>query len=181
VTAVETGTTAVAVLIVSRTPADYETLRGVLCGSKWSLYSAPDVPAALRQMRRHTDISLLVCDRELWKEMLDSITDMPGAPVLIVSATKADEQLWAEALNVGAYDVLAKPFDTAEVVRSLSLGWLHWRRRNERVTCRTPSSIPLSPLPEHASGSTASLRRHGSSRSSALLVVVTRCDQRRVF
>ena len=160
-TAVETGTTAVAVLIVSGVPADHTALRSILCGSKWSLYSAPDVPAALRQMRRHTNISLLVCDRERWKEMLASIAEMPGAPVLIVSANNADEQLWAEALNVGAYDVLAKPFDTAEVVRSLSLGWLHWRRRNERFTCRTPSSMLLSPLSERASGSQASLRRHG--------------------
>ena len=130
-TAVETGTAAVTVLIVSRAPGDHDALRGVLCGSKWSVYSAPDVPSALRQMRRHTNISLIVCDRELWKELLASTAEMPEAPVLIVSATDADERLWAEALNVGAYDVLAKPFDTAEVVRSLSLGWLHWRRGNE--------------------------------------------------
>lgn len=41
----------------------------------------------------------------------------------------ADDSLWAEALNVGAYDVLAKPLDRTEVTRVLSLAWLHWQRQ----------------------------------------------------
>jgi CheY-like chemotaxis protein len=131
VTAVETGITPVAVLILSRAPQDHETLRGVLSGSKWSVRNASDVPSALRLLRRNKTISLIVCDRELWKEMLAKTTVMLAAPLIIVAAADADEQLWAEALNVGAYDVLAKPFETAEVVRSLSLGWLHWRRQHE--------------------------------------------------
>ena len=43
------------------------------------------------------------------------------------------ERLWAEALNLGAYDVLAKPYDPTEVVRSVSLAWLQWTSRRERV------------------------------------------------
>jgi DNA-binding response OmpR family regulator len=31
----------------------------------------------------------------------------------------ADDYLWSEALNLGAYDVLAKPFDVEEVVRTV--------------------------------------------------------------
>jgi len=38
----------------------------------------------------------------------------------------ADEQLWAEALNLGAWDVLAKPFVRSEVIRSVKLAWDHW-------------------------------------------------------
>jgi DNA-binding response OmpR family regulator len=45
---------------------------------------------------------------------------------LIVTSRLADEKLWAEALNLGAYDVLAKPFDLSELVRSVNLAWLHW-------------------------------------------------------
>src|SRR5947209_1788587 len=89
--------------------------------------------SALRQLRRHEMISLIVCDRELWKEMLASTGETHHAPLVIVAATEADEKLWAEALNVGAYDVLAKPFETIEVVRSLSLGWLKWRRQYDRA------------------------------------------------
>jgi len=34
-----------------------------------------------------------------------------------VTSRLADERLWAEALNLGAYDVLAKPFDSTEAMR----------------------------------------------------------------
>jgi hypothetical protein len=35
--------------------------------------------------------------------------------------------MWAEVLNLGGYDVLPEPFDGSEVIRILSLAWLHWR------------------------------------------------------
>ena len=35
----------------------------------------------------------------------------------------ADEHLWAEALNLGAYDLLAKPFDRMEAMRVLDAAW----------------------------------------------------------
>jgi DNA-binding response OmpR family regulator len=65
--------------------------------------------------------------------MLEHISRLPDAPLLIVTSRLADERLWAEALNLGAYDVLAKPFDTAEVVRVVSLAWQHWHTRRIRV------------------------------------------------
>jgi CheY-like chemotaxis protein len=42
----------------------------------------------------------------------------PDPPMLIVTSRLADDYLWAEALNLGAYDVLAKPFDASEVSSS---------------------------------------------------------------
>jgi CheY-like chemotaxis protein len=49
--------------------------------------------------------------------------------MLIVASRTADEYLWAEALNLGAYDVLSKPYRPAEVVRVLSMAWLQWMNR----------------------------------------------------
>jgi len=43
-----------------------------------------------------------------------------------VSSRLADERLWAEALNMGAWDVLAKPFDKMEVIRSVQSAWRRW-------------------------------------------------------
>jgi len=51
---------------------------------------------------------------------------------LIVTSRLADECLWAEALNIGAYDVLAKPFDRNEVRRSESLACLHWNDKQHK-------------------------------------------------
>jgi DNA-binding response OmpR family regulator len=61
--------------------------------------------------------------------MLEHISCLPDPPFLIVTSRLADEQLWAEALNVGAYDVLAKPFDATEVMRTVSSAWQHWQGR----------------------------------------------------
>jgi DNA-binding response OmpR family regulator len=48
-----------------------------------------------------------------------TILEWPNAPSLIVSSRLADEHLCAEALNLGAFDVLAKPFNKMDVIRSV--------------------------------------------------------------
>jgi DNA-binding NtrC family response regulator len=64
---------------------------------------------------------VVVCERDLtpgsWKDVLDQATILPDPRPLIVTSRLADERLWAEALNLGAFDVLAKPFDRMETVR----------------------------------------------------------------
>ena len=61
-----------------------------------------------------------------WTELLGRTTDLSHPPSLIVTSTLADEHLWVEALNLGAWDVLAKPFDATEVLRSVKAAWQHW-------------------------------------------------------
>jgi DNA-binding NtrC family response regulator len=72
--------------------------------------------------------------------MLDVIHHVQDAPALIVTCRLADERLWAEALNLGAYDVLAKPFDRDEVLRSVSLAWLNWHQNHEVATGPTKAT-----------------------------------------
>jgi len=83
----------------------------------------------------------VVCERNLlpgtWKEMLDCLILLPQPSYLIVTAELADDYLWAEVLNLGAYDLLAKPFDGAEVSRVLSLAWLRWQDRNNLLWAAT--------------------------------------------
>jgi DNA-binding response OmpR family regulator len=68
------------------------------------------------------------------------LSKLPDSPVLIVSSRTADERLWAEVLNLGAYDVLVKPFDPTEVSRVVGLAWLNWKHAFEarRKPCRQP-------------------------------------------
>jgi DNA-binding response OmpR family regulator len=61
--------------------------------------------------------------------VLDETRLLAIPPVLIVTSRVADDYLWVEALNLGAYDVLAKPFDLTEVTRILSSAWLHWQQQ----------------------------------------------------
>ena len=57
---------------------------------------------------------------------MEHVNAMPNAPSLIVTSRLADDRLWAEALNLGAWDVLAKPFHVTEVIRSVRSAWQHW-------------------------------------------------------
>ena len=78
---------------------------------------------------------VIVSERDLpdgnWKDVLEAAAARKNPPVLIVTSRLADEYLWAEVLNLGGYDVLAKPFDRDEVHRTVSLAWQHWQNRHE--------------------------------------------------
>ena len=82
--------------------------------------------AALRKRQ----FEVVVCEQDLppgsWKDVIEQVTILPNPPSLIVTSRLADERLWAEALNLGAYDVLAKPFDRTEVMRVVSAAWRAW-------------------------------------------------------
>ena len=73
---------------------------------------------------------VVVCERDLtpgsWKDVLDQVTTLLDPPSLIVTSRLADERLWAEALNLGAFDVLAKPFDRTEAMRVFGAAWRAW-------------------------------------------------------
>ena len=58
-----------------------------------------------------------------WKDVLEGVLAMPAPPSLIVVSHLADEHLWAEALNLGVYDELAKPLDDKGIVRVLSVAF----------------------------------------------------------
>ena len=55
-----------------------------------------------------------------WRDVLDMVRVVEPAPPVIVTDAAADARFWAEALNLGAYDLIAQPFATAEVRRILS-------------------------------------------------------------
>ena len=61
--------------------------------------------------------------------MLEHIRVLPQAPSLVAASRLADDHLWAEALNLGAWDVLAKPFDRSEVLRSVAQAGVHWHHQ----------------------------------------------------
>jgi CheY-like chemotaxis protein len=102
-----------------------------LCpGTHWTLDAADDLTSAAERLNNEK-VPIVLCEREAgnWKHMLEAVGKSPAPPMLIVTSRTADEYLWAEALNLGAYDVLSKPYHPAEVVRVLSMAWLQWMNR----------------------------------------------------
>ena len=117
------------VLSVSPLEGDHSALQSIVGHSNWRLFKADRLPAALTILRDH-DISVVLCECHLipgsWTDVLDAIKDLPKPPSLIVTSRVADDRLWAEALNLGAWDVVAKPFDRGELLRSVKAAWQHW-------------------------------------------------------
>lgn len=112
--------------------------------SKPELYRSANIASALKILSK-TEIPIILCEQEIpgtWREMLERISVMEYPPFLVVTSRLADEYLWAEALNVGAYDVLSKPFNSTEVIRIVSLAWLHWKERRDLGMSRYLPAAP---------------------------------------
>jgi two-component system response regulator HydG len=54
-----------------------------------------------------------------WLDVLHLVRECPRETEVIVTDPQADARFWAEALNLGAYDLLAQPFSEPEVRRIL--------------------------------------------------------------
>ena len=120
----------VAVLAVSPFEEDHACLRTIFDHSNWKIFNAHGCHEAMDFLEENR-MAVLVCERDLpdgnWKNLLESLSTLRVPPLLVVTSKHADDSLWAEVLNLGAYDVLSKPFDRAEVTRIISLAWLHWK------------------------------------------------------
>jgi len=145
----EIETRIVTVFSVSPTEEDHLSLHQVLNGFrtksspastgtdlKFKVEAVPRLTLALTVLRK-SRIPIVVTERDLspgsWKDLLDHSAGLPRPPLVIVTSRMADERLWAEALNLGAWDVLAKPFDGQEVCRVLEGAWQRWRNQYERA------------------------------------------------
>ena len=119
----------VTVLSVSPLDEDHSSLQAIISHSKWMLFKARDLVSTLAKLKQH-EIAVLLCERDLlpgtWIDVMEHVKAMPNAPSLIVASRLADDRLWCEALTLGAWDVLAKPFHLTEVIRSVRSGWQHW-------------------------------------------------------
>ena len=126
------GNEVIAVLSVSPIQHDHDTLASLLDRDQWRIHNALSLQSASAFLRSHA-VPLVVCEYDLspdrWTQLLDEIRVLSIPPVLIMTCRVADDSLWAEALNVGAYDVLAKPLDRTEVTRILRSAWLHWQQQ----------------------------------------------------
>jgi DNA-binding response OmpR family regulator len=114
----------------------------------WRLECCVDVETALPELRKGI-VPIVLCDGDaepsLWRQLLDHLRRLPNPPFLIVTSRLADDRLWSEALNLGAYDVLTKPFEGAEVSRVLSMAWLRWAALRKIQTTEPVPAVELQP------------------------------------
>jgi DNA-binding NtrC family response regulator len=127
------------VTVLSVSPAEevHDSLQNIFNHSNWKLSKTHSLESALAFLRVQKT-PVVLCEPYLrpgtWRHLLEQISGAPDAPAVIVSSRLADDRLWAEALNLGAWDVLARPFVASEVYQSVSAAWRHWWNRQVSST-----------------------------------------------
>ncbi len=139
----------VQVLLVSEAREDHEYLRkllddpigGLPADGPWTLHSSHSIECALALLEAHPiPIVLIACELgpHTWRDVLEALAPLSGPPLAIVISRLDDETLWTEALNLGVYDLLAKPFHADEVIRIMSQAWLRWKELHKAATAENP-------------------------------------------
>jgi DNA-binding NtrC family response regulator len=75
--------------------------------------------------RKH---SIIICEADdtclpdgtSWREISEMAQKTTGKHLVIVCGELVDAGLWAEAINLGVHDVLAKPFEKNEVANVIA-------------------------------------------------------------
>jgi DNA-binding NtrC family response regulator len=119
-----------AVLVVSPLLEDRVTLSQMLAGLGLNVHVARNVRESLNHLSSQQTAAVIsedVLPDGDWKNMLDGLARLSAKTNLVVTSRLADDALWAEVLNLGGYDVLAKPLDTDEVRRIVASACDHNR------------------------------------------------------
>lgn len=150
------------VLLVSPAEDDFRLLDRILndvrelsaTGAEWCLRRHSTPKSALNDLKK-SHASILICECDLspnsWRILVEEIGHLPNPPLLIVTSRLADERLWAEALNLGAWDVLATPLEIHEVSRTLKTAWLQWCSRqtgSASIPAARAPRLPSAHVPE---------------------------------
>ena len=123
-----------AILSISAHSVYHDSLQSIFRGSRWRLHRARTASDGLKAIRRtHREISVVICEHSLpdgdWRLLLAEMGTAGIRSSLIVSSRLADERLWAEVLNLGAFDLLlGAPFEPEEVLRVTEGAWSAWHR-----------------------------------------------------
>ena len=107
-------------LLVGEFETDRLLVHDVFRKFGWRLFEARDRRRAMRCLNLHP-VHVVIAGASVpnwnWKKVLNDLRRFLHPPQLIVASRSADESLWSEALNIGAYDVLAQPLAREEVER----------------------------------------------------------------
>jgi DNA-binding NtrC family response regulator len=130
----------VTVLGVLASPADRQCLQNIVNHSNWELRLASGIDEIEPVLQARTaGVILTDChfaSGQSWTDVLSVAQAQPVPPSVIVTGEDTDARLWAEVLNLGAYDMLMKPLRASEMIRVVSLAWLSWKSRRDAATGR---------------------------------------------
>jgi DNA-binding NtrC family response regulator len=115
-------------LSVSADAEDHSVLQRMLSGQGLLVAAVSSCREALDFLSREK-ACVIFCESSTkdgtWRDLLFPISTAAEAPPLVVTSRLADDYLWSEVLNLGGWDVLAKPFRQQEVLYVVDSAWTH--------------------------------------------------------
>jgi DNA-binding NtrC family response regulator len=130
----------VIVLAILPQPEEQALLRAIFSNTNWRLDMAANLHQALTLLQVQV-YPVIVADADPpggnWQDVFYSVQHLQPQPHVIVTARKADRELWASVLNLGGYDVVEKPLDRRNLMHVVGLAWLHWKGHHT-----PPSAVP---------------------------------------
>jgi DNA-binding NtrC family response regulator len=128
------------VLFVSSRDADAEVLARALEGTRWRVIRARSCPEAVPLLAAHFFPVIIrdeqCCDLGCIHAIRCAQTGLYPAP-LIVATPSPQFRVWEDVIDRGGFEVLARPFDAANVRKIVEFAYKHWcqgdiRRRWDR-------------------------------------------------
>ena len=108
------------ILLVSDSDENRTTLRQILDDEGWDVRESGGITETRALLKPEWPRVILTESRlpdGTWVDLLALATAVCPRAKVIVTAPHADEWLWAEVLNHGAFDLLNQPLDADEVLR----------------------------------------------------------------
>jgi FixJ family two-component response regulator len=116
------------VVVVSHDDQNRTALRRIFSDSGWQIRERRAVSEFRQYLKpRWSGVILTECclPDGTWKDILALANEVCPNAQIVVTSRLADEQLWAEVLNRGAFDLLAQPLEESEVIRVGTSAWMH--------------------------------------------------------
>jgi DNA-binding NtrC family response regulator len=111
------------ILVVSSEPTNRNSVRDALNREGWKTICASTV-GVCEEVLANQNIDLVFCDRCLadgtYRDILAMTHSRRRSARLVVTSRLADWDEYLEALHDGAYDLIASPSQTADIVRVLN-------------------------------------------------------------
>lgn len=85
----------------------------------WILRRSDVLPDALDQIESETP-TLVLCDAAWWQHLQPLLSQHLREIPVVVFTPLADEDLWLEVMEEGAYDMLSAPFSERELAHTVN-------------------------------------------------------------
>jgi len=117
-------------LLVGGSREDYQALKRICAVEGWRMRRVATTGEAIKRANEGST-SMILTEPEApdgtWRVLVDRFAGRKGAPRVIVCSRLADDRLWAEVLNLGAFDLLNMPFQEKEVRHVIGHAWRSWQ------------------------------------------------------